>query len=57
MPGQPAFERAHRFHRCFPGGDFAVVVGAAISGVAELDDGHDVQSPVDLPVAGPGISG
>jgi hypothetical protein len=35
----------------FPGGDFAVVVGAAFGGVAELGDGHDVQEPVDLAVA------
>jgi hypothetical protein len=50
---QPAFEGAHRFAGCLPGGDFAVVVGAALGGVAELDDGHDVQHPVDLPVPGP----
>lgn len=36
---QAAFEGAHRFHRGFPGGDFAVVVGAAFGRVAELDHG------------------
>jgi hypothetical protein len=30
---------------------FAVEVGAALGRVAELDGGHDVQDPVDLPVA------
>jgi hypothetical protein len=49
--GEPSFESAHCFHGCFPGGDFAVVVGAAFGGVAELGDGHDVQEPVDLAVA------
>jgi len=27
--GEPPFEGAHRFHPCFPGGEFAIVVGAA----------------------------
>ena len=36
------------------GGDLAPVVGAAFGVVAELDDGHDVQHPVDPPVPGPG---
>ena len=35
-------------------GESAAVVGAAGGVVAELDDGHDVQDPVDAPVAGPG---
>ena len=35
-------------------GESAPVVGAAVGVVAELDDGHDVQDPVDAPVAGPG---
>jgi hypothetical protein len=52
--GQAAFERAHGFHRGFPGGDFSVVIGAAFGGVAELDHGHDVQHAVDLPVPGAG---
>src|SRR5215813_1698553 len=51
--GQAAFEGAHGFPGCFAGGDFAVVVGAAFGGVAELDDGHDVQRAVDLAVACP----
>ena len=33
-----------------PSALLAVVVGAALGGVAELDGGHDVQDPVDLPV-------
>jgi hypothetical protein len=49
--GEPSFEAAHRFHGCLARGDFAVVVSAALGGVAELDDGHDVQRAVDLPVA------
>jgi hypothetical protein len=49
--GEPAFEASHRFAGCLPGGNFAVVVGAAFAAaVAELDDGHDVQDAVDLPV-------
>jgi hypothetical protein len=36
----------------FPG----VEVGAAFGGVAELDDGHDVQDTVDSSVAGAGES-
>ncbi len=52
---EPSFEGAHRFHGCLAGGGFAVVAGAAFTvAVAELDDGHDVQHPVDLAVAGPG---
>jgi hypothetical protein len=38
----------------FPGGFAGVVVGAAFGWVAQLDDGHDVQGPVDPPVAGAG---
>jgi hypothetical protein len=35
-----------------PGGHFALVAGAALAAaVAELNDGHDMQSAVDLPVA------
>jgi hypothetical protein len=52
---EPAFEGSHRFPGCLPGGDFSVVVGAAFAAaVAELDDGHDVQGAVDLPIACPG---
>ncbi len=36
-----------------PGGFPGVVVGAALGRVAQLDDGHDVQCPVDPPVPGP----
>jgi hypothetical protein len=51
--GEPAFQRAHRLPGCLPGGDFAVKVGPALSLVAQPARGHDVQHPVDLPVAGP----
>ena len=37
-----------------PAALLAVVVGAAFGRVAQLDGGHDVQDPVDLPVPGPG---
>ena len=36
----------------FPAAILRVVVGAAFGRVAQLDDGHDVQHPVDPPVAG-----
>lgn len=52
--GQAAFEAAHGFHRGLAGGEFAPVVAAAFGVMAELDDGHDVQHPVDAPVPGPG---
>lgn len=52
--GELAFEDSHGFHRGLPGGDLAVVVGAALGGVAELNHGHDVQDPVDPSVPGPG---
>ena len=45
--GEPAFEAAQGFHRCLAGGEFASVVGASLGVVADLDDGHDVQDPVD----------
>ena len=54
--GQAALEGAHGFHRGFPGGDFAVVLGAALGGVAELDYRHDVRHAVDLPVPGAGLA-
>src|SRR5439155_9585559 len=44
---------AHGFHRALARGEFAAVVGAALGVVAQLDDGHDVQDPVDAPVPGP----
>jgi hypothetical protein len=52
--GQPSFEGAHGLHRRPAGGESAPVVGAAWRIAAELDDGHDVQDPVDAPVPGPG---
>ena len=51
--GQAAFEGAHGHHRGHAAGLARVVVGAAFGLVAELDDGHDVQDPVDPPVPGP----
>src|ERR1051326_8726626 len=51
--GQAAFEGAHGFHRGLALGEPAPVAGAAFGVVAELDDGHDVQDPVDAPVAAP----
>jgi len=51
--GQPPFDAAQRFHAGLAGGELAAVVGAAFGVVAELDDGHDVQHPLDAPVPGP----
>jgi hypothetical protein len=36
------------------GGEFAPVVGASFGVVPDLDDGHDVQDPVEPPVPGAG---
>ena len=48
--GEPTLEGAHGFHGCLPGGNLAVVVGAAFAvAVAQLHDGHDVQDPGDAP--------
>ncbi len=44
--------RQWRASRVFAVGEFASVVGAAFGVVAELNDGHDVQGPVDASVAG-----
>lgn len=52
--GQASFEAAHGFHRGLPAGFPGVVVGASFGLVAQLDDGHDVQCPVDPAVAGAG---
>jgi hypothetical protein len=49
-----AFERAQGLHGRLAFGQATAVVGAAGGVVAELDDGHGVQDPVDAPVAGPG---
>jgi hypothetical protein len=54
--GEPAREGSHRFHGGLAGGLLGVEVGAALGGVAQLDDGHDVQCPVDPAVAGAGES-
>jgi hypothetical protein len=54
--GQVAFERAERFHGRFAFGEAPAVVGPAGSVTAQLDDGHDVQDPVDTPVADSGQS-
>jgi len=52
--GQMPFEGAERFHRGFAFGEAAPVVGAAGGIPAQLDDGHDVQDPVDAPIPGAG---
>jgi hypothetical protein len=51
--GQSPFEGPHGLHRRLALGQAAAVIRAARGVVAELDDGHDVQDPVDAPVAGP----
>ena len=52
--GQSSFQAAHGFHRGLAGGELAPVVATAFGVVAQLDDGHDVQDPVDAPVPGAG---
>jgi hypothetical protein len=52
--GQSPFQRPHGLHGGLALGPAAVVVAATLGIVAQLDDGHDVQDPVDAPVAGPG---
>jgi hypothetical protein len=47
-------QAAHCLHRALSPRELAPVVGAALGVVAELDDRHDVQDPVDAPVPGPG---
>jgi hypothetical protein len=51
--GQPSCQGAHGFHGGLPVGFAAVEVGTSLGWVAQLDGGHDVDGPVDLPVAGP----
>ena len=48
--GEASLEAAHGLVGGLPGSDLAVVVGAALGGVSELNDGHHVQHHVDLPV-------
>jgi hypothetical protein len=50
------FERAECFHGRLAFREAAPVVGAARGVAAELDDGHDVQDPVDTSVADSGES-
>jgi hypothetical protein len=52
--GQSPLECAQRFHRCFASSDAAAEVGAALGVVAQLNDSHDVQRPVDASVTGAG---
>jgi hypothetical protein len=52
--GEAPAQAAHRFHRGFPFGDAAAVVGAAGGVVAELDDASHVEHVVDAAVPGPG---
>ena len=49
--GQPSFEQPHRLVGGISAGSGAVEVGAALGGVAQLDDGRDAQHLVDLTVA------
>jgi hypothetical protein len=51
---ESAFEAAHSFVGRLAGGDFPVVVGTSLCGVAQLDHGHHVKNPVDLAVPAPG---
>jgi hypothetical protein len=51
---ESAFEAAHGFVGRLAGGDFPVVVGTSLCGVAQLDHGHHVKNPVDLAVPAPG---
>src|SRR5215468_10920527 len=52
--GEPAFQAAQGLVGGLPGGDFSVVAGAALGGVAQLDHGHHVQCLVDLAVPAAG---
>jgi hypothetical protein len=52
--GQPSFHAPHSFHRGLTIEFLAVVVGTSLGLVTQLDGGHHVQDPVDLPVARPG---
>jgi hypothetical protein len=52
--GEASFERAHGLHRGLAGGLLGVEVGTSLGRVPQLDDGHDVQCPIDAPVPGPG---
>jgi hypothetical protein len=52
--GESPFQAPQGFHRCLAGREFPLVVGAAFGVVADLDDGHDVQDPVQAPVPGSG---
>ncbi len=55
LSGEPSFQASHGFDRGLSGGDFPFVVGpAGTVAMSELDDRHDVQRAVDLPVAGAG---
>ena len=47
--GEASFEEAHRLVGGLAAGFGAVEVSAAFGGVAELNDGHDVQDPVEVP--------
>jgi len=50
------FQAAQRVLAAFPGGSFALVVGAALGIASDLRNRHDVQGVVELPVPGPGQS-
>ena len=50
--GEAAAQAAHGFHRGFPGGELAPVVGVACGAVAQLDDPGDVEDVVEAAVPG-----
>jgi hypothetical protein len=52
--GESPFQAAHGFHRNLARGELAPEVCAAFGVMAQLDDGHDMQHPIDAPVPGPG---
>jgi len=52
--GQPSLHASHGFHRGLTIEFLAVVVGTSLGLVTQLNSGHHVQNPVDLPVARPG---
>jgi len=52
--GQSPFQCAQGFHGGLARRDAATEVRAALGVIADLDDGHDVQGPVDAPVTGAG---
>ena len=56
---QAPAQAAHRFHAGLPGGELALVVGAARSVIAQLDDACHIQHVVQpaIPGAGQAVAG